>query len=643
MKGYLDVMNQQLYFDNYITGADIVVLAVCIVIGVLLATSYVTRTKTFVLFINMIVYLFLAAVSDLILHDYYVHITDGNYTPIYVIRVFYHAFLFSLFLLFAVYLVAILKLPKSKKVPIMTVSTVIYVIVLVTDIVTSITGTGFRLNSDGTVYSGINIFMIGYVAFTALLTFVLLKYRTRVYRKALMGMFGTMIVAVLMLYNQGRHEQSSFTVAAFLLPVIAVFYFFHATPFNIETGTISASSISDAVSYYYSKKREFYYISLFLPNFQFENKPLPEDLRGAIREFPSKHFKKSVMFYATNGHMILMMPAKPNLDFDNKIQTVIGAFMAEYEKYHYDFKLIIGKSMEEISRKNEYLSFINIIQKRMEYNTVHMVSDEDMTAFNRSEEILRQLDDIYKKHDLNDDRVLVYCQPVLNIKTGKYDTAEALMRLKLPGLGMVFPDQFIYLAEDHGYVHILTKIILNKVCRTINEMLAEGIEVKRISINVSMPELRDEGFTRDIESIIEENKVPNGKVAIEVTESQSESDFMIIKSMIEELKDAGIKFYLDDFGTGYSNMERIMNLPFDIIKFDRSLVIACQDDKRSEEIVGRLAGMFNDLHYAVLYEGIEDENDETRCINMSASYLQGYKYSRPIPIKELRNFFSKAA
>ena len=109
------------------------------------------------------------------------------------------------------------------------------------------------------------------------------------------------------------------------------------------------------------------------------------------------------------------------------------------------------------------------------------------------------------------------------------------------------------------------------------------------------------------------------------------------------LKKDGIKIYLDDFGTGYSNMERIMNLPFDIIKFDRSLVIASQSDERSEEIVGKLAGMFAELHYAVLYEGVEDKDDEKRCINMHASYLQGYKYSRPIPITELKNFFSQNA
>ena len=114
-----------------------------------------------------------------------------------------------------------------------------------------------------------------------------------------------------------------------------------------------------------------------------------------------------------------------------------------------------------------------------------------------------------------------------------------------------------------------------------------------------------------------------------------------MKSRINELKCFGIKFYLDDFGTGYSNLERIMELPFDIIKFDRSLVIASGDSRKSEKMVGNLAHMFSDMDYSVLYEGVENDMDEERCINMSAVYLQGYKYSRPIPMEQLSEFFEK--
>ena len=112
---------------------------------------------------------------------------------------------------------------------------------------------------------------------------------------------------------------------------------------------------------------------------------------------------------------------------------------------------------------------------------------------------------------------------------------------------------------------------------------------------------------------------------------------------MDELKGSGIKFYLDDFGTGYSNFERIMELPFDIIKFDRSMVAASRSDEKVKDMVSHLARMFSDMDYAVLYEGVETEEDEACCIGMSAKYLQGYKYTKPIPIERLTEYFEKRA
>ena len=636
-------MGQKLYFDNYTAAGDILVIAICFVIGILVATSYNTRTKTFKLFLNMIIYLGLAALSDMILHDYYAHMAGGSYTPIYVIRVIYHAMLFSLFLVYVVYLVVILNLDRRDVVPIMSVATGVYAIIILTDIILTVSGKGFRIGDDGTASYGPNVFMAGYIAFVSLIVFVILKYRDKLYRKSVLGLFGTMAVSFFILYNQGRHGQAAFTVATFLFPVLAIMYLLHSNPYNVETGTISASALKDAVRYHYEKKLEFYFMSMYLPDFHAEAKELPEEIKAEIRRFPSAHFRKSVLFEISNGHLLLMVPKKGNPRCEESIRKILEAFEVDYEKYRFDYKIVMGKSIDDISRRNEYLSLIRNIMRHMPVNTLHEITDEDVKAFDRSEDILVQLEDIYRKEDLNDERVLVYCQPVLNIKTGKYDTAEALMRLKLPELGMIFPDQFIPLAEDMGFIHVLTKIILHKTCDAVKDLLAEGYEVKRISVNATMSDLRDEAFAKELSDIIEESYIPNSKIAIEVTESQSDRDFNDLKEMIDKLKGIGIKFYLDDFGTGYSNMDRIMNLPFDIIKFDRSLVIASQSDKRSEEIVGKHAGMFAELHYSVLYEGVEDEEDEKRCINMHASYLQGYKYSKPIPIEDLKNFFSKSA
>ena len=159
---------------------------------------------------------------------------------------------------------------------------------------------------------------------------------------------------------------------------------------------------------------------------------------------------------------------------------------------------------------------------------------------------------------------------------------------------------------------------------------------------MSALELRADDFCNDIERVIHDVGIPFEKVAIELTESHTESDFIIMKEKIEKLNHQGIKFYLDDFGTGYSNMERIMELPFDIIKFDRTMLMACDKDKRSVKMVNSLANMFLDMSYSVLYEGVESDGDEALCKGLSATYLQGYKYSRPIPIDRLKEFLPKA-
>ncbi|MBQ6259454.1 MAG: EAL domain-containing protein, partial [Lachnospiraceae bacterium] len=512
-------MGQTLYFENYTAAGDIIVLAICFVIGILVATSYNTRTKTFKLFINMLVYLCLASLCDMILHDYYVHIPDGNYTPIYVIRVIYHALLFSLFLIYVVYLVTILNLEKSGVVPVMSVATSAYIIIIISDIVLTASGKGFRIENNGTASYGPNIFLIGYLAFVSLIVFVILKYRDKVYRKSIIGLFGTMLVSFLILYIQGCHGQASFTVATFLFPVLAIMYLLHSNPYNVKTGSINAEALKDAVKYYYEKKLEFVFMSVYLPDFHAEAKELPDEIKAEIRRFPSAHFRRSVLFELSNGHLLLMIPKKGNPKCEEGVKEILEAFRVDYERYRFDYKIVMGKSIDDISRRNEYQSLIRNIMRLMPMNSLHEVTEEDVKAFNRSEDILIQLEDIYKKGDPDDERVLAYCQPVLNIKTGKYDTAEALMRLKLPELGMVFPDQFIPLAEEMGFIHGLTKIILYKTCAAVQNLLTEGYEVKRISVNASMADLRNKAVTMELGNIIRKSGIPKGKIAIEVTES----------------------------------------------------------------------------------------------------------------------------
>ena len=504
------------------------------------------------------------------------------------------------------------------------------------------TSEGFQIAEDGTVVQKNTLFTIAYIVFSVLLIRLLTKVQNLVYKRVLYGFYGTMLIAFLTRIGQQVLNQSSLTTMCFVFPVIGMFYIMHSNPYNVRLGSVDVRAMEDYVRNMHARKEPFFFLSLLLPEFEGEGKELPEEIRAQVRRFSTAFFRGCVLFQIGNGHVILMVPKRGNENYEQRRTFILEAFNKQYQRFRRPYKIVTGQSIDEISRKNEYTSLIRYISRDMPENSIHHIEPEDIVKFNRNEYILHELADIHSRRDPDDPRVLAYCQPVFNLENGQFDTAEALMRLKLEETGMVFPDQFIPLAEEQGYIHVLTEIILHKTCQEIHRLTEEGFLIKRISVNVSVLELKDDAFCRDITRIIDCNNLPGNKVAIELTESGSEADFMIMKEKIEELRGKGIQFYLDDFGTGYSNMERIMELPFDIIKFDRSMVIASGMNERSENIVQSLARMFKDMKYSVLYEGIEDEKDEERCKAMSATYLQGYKYSRPVPIEKLRKFIPKA-
>ena len=636
-------MGLQIYFDNYTPVGDILVMAISLVIFVLLSASYVNRTKVFGVYLSIVVFTFFAALTNMAYHNIFPFIKDGNYSVIYGLRMVYHATLFAILLLYVIYVTEVMRLESDKKRLTVSVGFGLFFVVIIADVVSSLMGDGFRVNESGVAINGKNIFTYGYLSFIILIIALLMIYRKRIYKRVMMGFYGTMAISFLLLYVQGRFGNTSFTVGTFLLPSIAMLYLIHSNPYDLEIGSINSKGLEDTVSYYYEKGIPMIVVSLYLPDFEVDGKKLSKELQETIRKFASAYFRGCVLFQISNGHVIFIAKRSLNADYKQKLKAMIEAFHLEYEKFRYDYKIIVGDSVEKISRKNEYVRFIKNIQQHMKMNDIHVIKEKDVSEYEEYENLLDELNDICKKGDLKDKRVLAYCQPVYNLKEEKYDTAEALMRLDVPKRGIIYPEQFIPIAEENGLIHGLTKIMLYKTCEEIGKLIHEGYEVNRVSVNVSITEMHDLSFVDDVFAIIRDSSVPDDKIAIEITESQTEHDFVVVKNKINELRERGIRIYLDDFGTGYSNVERILELPFDIIKFDKSLVVASEGDERSEKMVGSLASMFSSLDFSVLYEGVETEGDEKRCTDMCASYLQGYKYSRPIPISELRNYFTKRA
>ena len=627
--------------EKYNPSSEITVLAVCILMLVLIMVSFKVRMKSFRIFSVTLGMLITATMADLMLHYLIAGYPDTPLWILYGLRSVYHILLFAMLHHYIAYTCEATHLKKEERKPYTYTATALLIGFSVADTIGICSGSSMKIVDGRISFEGSEIFAAGYILLVLLLFVLLVRVHNRLYKRVMNGFFAVMGISMIVLISARIRMQSTFTVSTFLFPLIAVMYLMHSNSYDVNLGANDLRGLNNLIHYSLEKNRDYLYMSLYMRELDETGATMSDDLRALIRHVAESFFKASALFQVSNGHMLLMVPVSRNPDYETRIVNILKEFDIEYEKFRYDYKMVIGKTTPDLSRKSEYIGFIRSIHARIPENTIYRVEADDLEKYRRYDAILKELADIAAKKDPDDPRVLVYCQPVYNIRTGQYDTAEALMRLRLNELGMVFPDQFIPLAEENGFIHVLTTIILSKTCRTVRRLKAEGYQITRISVNVSALELRDQGFCGDICRIISASSIDFSSIAIELTESRNEADFILMKEKIQELKEKGITFYLDDFGTGYSNMERILELPFDIIKFDRSMLIAGSQNKRSEQMLGSMADLFSKLHFSVLYEGVENEKDEDMCRTLNASYLQGYKYSKPIPIDDLRRFLNQ--
>lgn len=626
----------QPYIADYSYVGDITVMAMCIVILILLFETHLHKTHQLRLLIGMIISIIGSCISNMMFELYLKREADPGIF-LYFFRILHYILILYVLYLYIQYLHDTLWIPNQmhRKYLFITIGTLTAGTIV--DIIATRFKFGFYIDSDGLAHSSFNIFAVMSLPFIVTIFFLIINYRSRIIKQVFYGLIGVNIVSILMLSIQGYHGSSSYTNAACFFSVIGIMFIFHSNPYDIDTGSVSGIYLNDEIESTLEKGRNMILLCCNIKGFTTAVRQ-SNALRYEYYRFFRQNIKKGILYHFIGDRMVLTIKKQSNTNYCRQIEAMMNQFFQGYKQFGLKYKIIIMETMPEVLDVEDYQKALLFIEKNMRYNESHHVTPDDIIGFYDSGYILSQLEDIAARKDIDDERVEVYCQPVYNIAAGKYDTAEALMRLKLPKTGMVYPDQFIPLAEQNNIIHWLSMIILSKTCAAIRRFMDEGFEISRISVNFSVLDLRYDSFCGEVKEIIDHHGIPYDKIAMEITESRSSEDFHLMKQRVLQLRELGIKFYLDDFGTGYSNFERIMEIPFDIIKFDRIMLIGSSKSRSSGFMVSTFAQMFNRLNYSVLFEGVEDDSDEKKCISMNARYLQGYKYSRPIPINNLRRF-----
>lgn len=626
------------YIYSYSYVGDAITIILSIVCWILLSSSYSIKRKNLTLFKVANIIIMVAALCSI-----WMHYMIEHYNPVHVvwITLLYHVtyIIFAcMFNLYLSYMMDIFVMGKTARVYAFSVFGVISVAVIIWHILENKFDLGFYIeNNQIMVNPTYEIFRYAYVFFAIIMLFFMVHYRKRFITKMYFSLMAIAGIGIFIYILEEFIDDRSFTVFSFMIPIFAVLFLYHYNAFDRDTGSLDEKAFSGYIEEIKDKKFTIIYLQLkgitAMPT-------ISPDLQMQFYHFNESYFKKPITFRLAPGKMALVYLEEDNVNAGTTQIQLFNDFEQLYQKFKIDYRIMVISGNSKLRTGTEYINLLEYFENRMEWNQVQRFDDKDVEDFSYALTVLQVLMDISAKNDLDDPRVKVYCQPILQVKEGKFTTAEALMRIETPELGMIYPDVFIPIAEQFNYIHPLSCIILNKVCKAIKEFNKE-YRIDRVSVNFSIPELKSDSFSEDILKIIESHQIPFEQIALELTESRDTYSHDLVKTTMNTLKKYGIHMYLDDFGTGYSNFERILDLPIDIIKFDRSLTIISGEDETSAYMVENFATIFKKANYSILYEGIESGKDEQRCIDMQAEYLQGYRYARPIPIEELPKFLDK--
>lgn len=257
--------------------------------------------------------------------------------------------------------------------------------------------------------------------------------------------------------------------------------------------------------------------------------------------------------------------------------------------------------------------------------------------------------DMYRERDcendiimaLVEDRVEVFYQPIYSTKDSCFTCAEALVRIRKEDGSIFPPGEFIPVAEKRGLIIKLGERVFEKVCQLIVERNPSQYGLKYVEVNLSVIQCAYEKLAEDFIAIMRKYKVDPKYIVLEITESASVRDREILLENMQKLKDVGVRFALDDFGTGQSNLNYIVDMPVDVVKFDSSMTNAYFENGTAKYVMDSAMQMIQGMDLEIVSEGIEEKEQYKVIEDIGIDYVQGYYFSKPVESDQFIDFIKE--
>ena len=374
-----------------------------------------------------------------------------------------------------------------------------------------------------------------------------------------------------------------------------------------------------------------------IPNLNYYNKMIGfvnmNEILGKISSWLEKEFMMYACYDCGRGHFAVVCDRIGEEEIEKCKKDVLERFEKSWGKgkFSLSFPVQVGViHLPEDVKTMENLQMI--IDAPFDGKESAILDAPSMIAKYERRVLIEQLID----KALTNRSFVVQYQPIWNSHTGKVQSAEALCRLVDDEYGMIPPDEFIPIAEQNGTILEIGRIVFEEVCRFYQEERLNRLGLDYIEVNLSVVQCMDRDLRRIFDEILDRYSLDAKHINLEITESATADNQKALVDTIDTLRERGFTFSLDDYGTGYSNISYMYEMPFSIIKVDKSILWKAMDPKTGTgqksaiTYLENTIRMLRDMEYSVLVEGVETMEQKMLLEGLECDYFQGYYFSKPI-------------
>lgn len=401
-------------------------------------------------------------------------------------------------------------------------------------------------------------------------------------------------------------------------------------------GCFNSYAMAEYVTQLMERRKKFGVLEIYFENsniFEESGMDVDEVMREILHIL--KQYSHIMVFKNINLGLVLV---SENVEELKNAGNGVLSFLSGFDSFCKEVMLILAMQGDSFENMDELFRFLAFIRTECvnEKGQLFLVNEEITVKYREKHLIEKEIADA-----LEEDRVEVFLQPIYSNTEKCFTSAEALVRIRKNSGEFLSPGIFIPIAEDSGQILELGERVFEKVCDFLKNTNVIQLGIHYIEVNLSVIQCEQENLAERLINIAKKYDIDPGKINLEITETASISARKTLLKNMNELIKYGFTFSLDDFGKGESNLMYVVEMPVSIVKLDYDMSKAFFTSPKAKYVVRAVVEMAHGMDLKLVAEGIETKEEVDSMYQEKIDYIQGYYYSKPLPMEELLLFLKE--